>query len=71
MAFNFDAAAANDGLKIEAASVAPGFGFGFDFCSPPGEDTEAGGVASGVPVNSPAPVICAVFGTTCPSPNVV
>ena len=53
MALRFDAAAANDGLGIEAAFVgAGGFRFGFELCSPPGEEMETGGVSF------------AVFGTT-------
>ena len=56
MVFRIDAAAANDGLITEAAPVAPGFRFEFEFWSPPIEETEAAGVSSG---------------TTFPSVNVV
>ena len=71
MAFNFDAAAVNAGFTTEAASVAPAFRVGLEFWSPPGEETEAGGVSSGVAVSFAAPVICAVLGTTAPSASVV
>ena len=65
IAFNIDAASASDGLAIEAASVAPVFTLGLAVCGTPGEGAEADGVTSGVAV------ICAVFGTTAPSGNVV
>ena len=59
MALRFDAAAAKDGLRAEAASVgSAAFDFGFELRSPPGEDSEAGEVSSGVAVSF------AVFGTT-------
>ena len=71
IAFNFDAAATTDGLATEATCVVPAFRFGLEFCSPPGEGTEAGGVSNGVVVSFTAPVLCAVSGTTAPSDNVV
>ena len=71
IAFNFDAAVANDGLRTESASVAPPFRFGVEFWSPPGEETEVCGISSGAAVSFAVPVICAVFGTTAPSANVV
>ena len=63
--FNFAAASDTDGLATEGASVPPAFTLGLAVCGTPGEGTEAGGVTSGVAV------ICAVFGTTAPSDNVV
>lgn len=63
--FNIDAASAIDGLAIEAASVTPAFTLGLAVCGRPGDETEADGFTSGVAV------ICAVFGTTAPSDNVV
>ena len=71
ISFNFDAAAPNDGLRTESASVTPPFRFGLEFWSPPGEETEACGVSSGAAVSFAVPVICAVFGKTAPSANVV
>ncbi len=70
MAFKFDAAAANAGLRTEAASVVPPFAFALGFWSPLGEEV-AGGASSGTAVSFPAPVTSAVFGTTAPSDNVV
>ena len=69
--FNFDAAAATDGLATEAGTDAATFRFGLDIWSVRGEETEAGGVSSGAVMPVTAPVICAVFGTTLPSGNVV
>ena len=63
--FNLDAATATDGLATEGASVAPALTLGLAVCGTPGEGTEADGVTNGVAV------ICAVFGTTAPSDNVV
>ena len=48
-ALSFDAATAKDGLRMDAAFVGPGgFRFGFELCSPPGEETETGGVSFAV-----------------------
>ena len=71
MVFNFDAAAATDGLATEAGTDAATFKVGLDIWSVPGEETEAGGVSSGAVVPFAVPVICAVFGTTAPSGKVV
>lgn len=71
MAFNFDAAAANDGLAIDGACVTPGFRLGLEIWSPTGEATEVGGFSSGVAVSCAAPVIRAGFDTTAPSAKVV
>ena len=71
IAFKFDAAAAIDGLATEAGVDAATFRFGLDIWSVPGEETGAGGVSSDAVVPFAAPVLCAVFGTTAPSGNVV
>ena len=63
MVFNFDAAAATDGLAIVAGSVAPGFTFVLEVCTITGEAMEAGGVVTSF--------VVPVFVTTAPSDKVV
>ena len=70
MLFRFDAAATADGLGTETGSEVTAFGFGAEFWPPTG-DEEAAGISDNVGAFPPAPVVCAVFGTTAPPANVV